>query len=62
MSENTPETESSQPEVDMYWLVANIFALIHIIEDKFGAETVEYLVQTATLLERAMREEAAGKE
>lgn len=58
MSEET-NTEQTQPEVDLYWIVANIFAIIHVIEDKFGAETVEYLVQTATLLERAMREEAA---
>ena len=52
------ENENQQREqIDMFWVVANIFALIYVIEDKFGAQTVEQLVQVAMEIEKSMKEE-----
>lgn len=51
------ETKDEQ-QVDTYWIVANIFAIIHILEDKFGMETIERLVAAATAIEAGMRQES----
>lgn len=55
MPDTNPDTNETQ--VDTFWIVANIFAIIHIIEDKFGIETVERLVAAATAIEAEMRKE-----
>ena len=49
-------TEQKEP-VDVYWIVANIFAIIHYLEDRFGASAVESIVETATKIEDSMRAE-----
>jgi ribosomal protein L7/L12 len=43
--------------VDVYWIVANIFAIIHLIEEKFGPTAVESIVAVATNIENSMRAE-----
>lgn len=60
--DTTEKTEENMPEIDTFWIVANIFALISLIEDKFGPQAVEHVVATATLIEEAMRKETAGQE
>jgi hypothetical protein len=55
MSENL---EQAKEQIDMYWVVANIFAIIYIIEDKFGPQAVEQLVQVAGEIEKSMKEES----
>ena len=60
--ELTPDTtneEQKTEQVDIYWLVANIFSIIHLLEDKFGAQAVEQIVAVATTIEKSMREEQA---
>lgn len=57
----TPE-QSLDNQVDIYWVVANIFAIIHIIEDKFGVEAVERLIAAATAIEESMRKENKDSE
>lgn len=54
--ENKPDTPDT--ELDMYWLVANFFAILSVLEDKFGVETIERIVQIANALEAEMRAEA----
>jgi hypothetical protein len=54
MNEN-PEQQKEQ--IDMYWVVANIFALIYIVEEKFGPQAVEQLVLVASEIEKSMKEE-----
>ena len=54
MSENQ---ESKREQIDMYWVVSNIFALIYVIEDKFGPKAVEQIVQVAGEIEKSMKEE-----
>lgn len=54
MSENENQ---EREQIDMFWVVANIFALIYIVEDKFGPQAVEQLVQVATEIEKSMKEE-----
>jgi len=49
-------TEQKEP-VDVYWIVANIFAIIHYLEDRFGIPAVEAIVESATKIEDAMRKE-----
>ena len=49
-------TEPKEP-VDVYWIVANIFAIIHYLEDRFGIPAVESIVESATKIEDAMRKE-----
>jgi hypothetical protein len=61
MPSEHPKKESDN-QVDVYWVVANIFAIIHILEDKFGVETVERLVAAATAIESEMRKEAGQGE
>lgn len=58
--QNPQPTSADEPvnEVDTFWIVANIFAIIHILEDKFGYEAIERLVAAATAIEASMREEA----
>lgn len=59
--EHTPES-TLDSQVDIYWLVSNIFAIIHIIEDKFGVEAVERLIAAATAIEESMRKENQDSE
>lgn len=59
--EPTPATTDSTA-VDMYWLVANIFAIIHLLEDKFGEQAVQQIVTTAGAIEKSMREEGESTE
>lgn len=54
MSENENQ---DREQIDMFWVVANIFALIYIIEEKFGPQAVEQLVKVATEIEKSMKEE-----
>lgn len=54
--EPTPDT--TEASIDLFWLVANIFAIIHLLEDKFGLEAVEKIVTTAGAIEASMRKEA----
>jgi hypothetical protein len=54
MSENENQ---DREQIDMFWVVANIFALIYIIEEKFGPQTIEQLVQVAMEIEKSMKEE-----
>jgi hypothetical protein len=57
----TPDTtnneETKTEQVDIYWLVANIFSIIHLLEDKFGPQAVEQIVAVATTIEESMRKE-----
>lgn len=64
METPTPDTkpDNIENQVDAYWMVANIFAIIHIIEDKFGIEAVERLVAAATAIEAEMRKESKDNE
>jgi ribosomal protein L7/L12 len=57
--EPTPDTtnEREEQQVDTIWIVANIFALIALMEDKFGPQAVEQIVAAATAIEDAMRKE-----
>lgn len=50
------DTEQKEP-VDVYWIVANIFAIIHYLEDRFGPLAVESIVEAATKIENSMRKE-----
>lgn len=49
-------------EVDSFWLVANIFAIISLLEEKFGPQAVEQIVMVATAIENSMRAEAEKTE
>lgn len=59
---DTPTDTDADPfessPVDIYWIVANIFSIIHLIEDKFGPSAVEQIVSVAYNLEKNMREES----
>lgn len=55
-------TNEDNQEVDFFWLVANIFAIISLLEDKFGTPAVEQIVMVATAIENSMRAEAEGSE
>lgn len=55
------ETEETH-EVDSFWLVANIFAIISLLEEKFGPQAVEQIVMVATAIENSMRAEAEKTE
>lgn len=59
---NTETESKDNPPIDTFWIVSNIFALISLVEDKFGPQGVEYVVATAALIEEAMRKEADGQE
>lgn len=54
---NTSKDDASQ--VDIIWLVSNIFAIVNYLDDRFGPDAVEYIVQVATTIESQMREESA---
>ncbi len=60
----TPETteEKQNPPIDSYWIVANIFAIIALLEEKFGSPAVEAIVAAATVIEDSMRKENEDKE
>jgi ribosomal protein L9 len=47
---------------DSYWIVANIFAIIYLLEEKFGAQATEQIVQVASKIEEAMRTEQNDEE
>jgi ribosomal protein L7/L12 len=55
--EPTQDTNDKPVPVDVYWIVANIFAIIHLIEEKFGPTAVESIVAVATNIENSMRAE-----
>ena len=55
-STEVDNAEKKDP-VDVYWIVANIFAIIHYLEDRFGVPAVESIVETATKIEDSMRAE-----
>jgi hypothetical protein len=61
-TQDTIKPEEQNPPIDTYWLVANIFALIHFLEDKFGPQAVEQIVSVATTIEESMRKESAEQE
>lgn len=50
-------TENEEQQIDIVWLVANIFAIIALLEDKFGPQSVEQIVAAATAIETSMRQE-----
>lgn len=60
--EPTPDTTSEHTQIDQFWVVSNIFAIIAFLEDKFTPLAVEQIVAAATSIEEAMRKEADGKE
>jgi ribosomal protein L7/L12 len=63
--ELTPDTTEEQletQEIDSFWLVANIFAIISLLEEKFGPQAVEQVVMVATAIENSMRAEAEKTE
>lgn len=60
--EATPEVQQDNPEIDSYWIVANIFAIIALLEEKFGPAAVEAIVAAATVIEESMRKETADKQ
>lgn len=60
--EATPEVPQNNPEIDSYWIVANIFAIIALLEDKFGPAAVESIVAAATVIEESMRKETTDKQ
>lgn len=59
---DTTKPEEQTPPIDTYWLVANIFAIIHFLEDKFGPKAVEDIVVVATSIEESMRKELPEQE
>jgi hypothetical protein len=57
MSEDkTINDVAEEVTADSYWVVANIFAIIYLLEEKFGAQATEQIVQVAAKIEEAMRE------
>lgn len=63
--EPTPDTTEEQietQEIDTFWLVANIFAIISLLEEKFGPQAVEQVVMVSTAIENSMRAEAEKTE
>lgn len=59
---DTTNTEKQTEQVDIYWVVANIFSIIHLLEDKFGPQAVEQVVTVASTIEASMRKELADNE
>lgn len=57
MTESQDIANTKKEPVDAYWIVANIFAIIHYLEDRFGISAVESVVETATKIEDSMRAE-----
>lgn len=61
--EPTPDTTKEETtQIDQFWVVSNIFAIIAFLEDKFTPLAVEQIVAAATSIEEAMRKEADSKE
>ena len=57
--EQAPDTSKEQPtQIDQFWVVSNIFAIIAFLEDKFTPMAVEQIVAAATSIEEAMRKES----
>lgn len=56
-NENTNTEDNGKEQIDMFWVVANIFAIIYLIEEKFGPQAVEQIVQVAGEIEKSMKEE-----
>lgn len=54
--EKTINDVAEEVTADSYWVVANIFAIIYLLEEKFGAQATEQIVQVASKIEEAMRE------
>lgn len=61
-TQDTTKPEEQTPPIDTYWLVANIFAIIHFLEEKFGPQSVEDIVVVANSIEESMRKEAAEQQ
>lgn len=61
--EPTPDTTNNETtQIDQFWVVSNIFAIIAFLEDKFTPLAVEQIVAAATSIEEAMRKESETKE
>lgn len=61
--DTTPdENQIENPPIDSYWIVANIFAIVALMEEKFGPQAVETIVATATMIEDSMRKEGNAPE
>lgn len=61
--EKAPDTSNEQAQsIDQFWVVANIFAIIAFLEDKFTPLAVEQIVAAATSIEEAMRKESEEQE
>ncbi len=54
--EKTINDVAEEVTADSYWVVANIFAIIYLLEEKFGVQATEQIVQVASKIEEAMRE------
>lgn len=59
---DTTDTQTQTEQVDIYWVVANIFSIIHLLEDKFGPQAVEQIVAVASTIESSMRKELTDTE
>jgi ribosomal protein L7/L12 len=59
---DTTEEQNETQEIDSFWLVANIFAIISLLEEKFGPQAIEQVVMVATAIENSMRAEAEKTE
>lgn len=59
-NENVEQVDN--PPIDSYWIVSNIFAIIALMEEKFGPQAVESIVAAATLIEESMRKESTEQE
>lgn len=61
--EQAPDTSKEQAQsIDQFWVVANIFAIIAFLEDKFTPLAVEQIVAAATSIEEAMRKDTEEQE
>lgn len=61
--ENTPDTSKEEAtQIDQFWVVSNIFAIIAFLEDKFSPLAVEQIVSAASSIEEAMRKETEEKQ
>jgi ribosomal protein L9 len=61
-NEKTINDVAEEVTADSYWIVANIFAIIYLLEEKFGAQATEQIVQVASKIEEAMRTEQNDEE
>lgn len=57
MSDTPETTDAEEGVINFKWLVANVFAIIHYLESKFGPAAVEEIVIVSKEIERQMGEE-----